>query len=214
MSATRPLPPDTGDPQSEGDEYGGEAAIRRRLLIATSALGGAGVLAAAVPFVRSLEPSARARAAGGPVEIDIAALAPGELMTVAWRGRPVWLLKRTPQMLDSLTHDTALLADPTSSRSHQPATCRNPYRSLQPELAVIVGVCTHLGCAPNLQKQDAGGIASLGNDWPGGFFCPCHGSKFDLAGRVFKNVPAPTNLEIPPYDYVSPTLVRVGDPTT
>lgn len=213
MSTTQPLPPDTGDPQSEGDELAGDPAVRRRLLIATSALGGAGLLATAVPFVQSLEPSARARAEGGPVEIDIAALGSGELKTVVWRGKPVWLLKRTPQMLASLTHDTALLADPASSRSDQPPTCRNPYRSLKPELAVIVGVCTHLGCTPNLQKQDAGGTASLGNDWPGGFFCPCHGSKFDLAGRVFKNVPAPTNLEIPPYVYVSPTLVRIGDPT-
>ena len=181
-------------------------------MIATSALGGASLLATAVPFVESLQPSSRARAEGGPVEQDISGLRPGELKTVVWRGKPVWLLKRTPQMLASLTHDTALLADPPSSRSDQPAACRNVYRSLKPELAVIVGVCTHLGCTPNLQTQDAAGTGSLGSNWSGRFLCPCHGSKFDLAGRVFKNVPAPTNLEIPPYVYVSSTLVRVGDP--
>jgi ubiquinol-cytochrome c reductase iron-sulfur subunit len=213
MSTIQPFPPEPGDPQSDAGELAGDMATRRRLLIATSALGGAGILVMLIPFVKSLEPSARARAEGGPVEVDISGLMPGELKTVVWRGKPVWLLKRTPQMLASLTQDTALLADPASSRSDQPAACHNLYRSLAPELAVIVGVCTHLGCTPNLQQQDAGGNHSLGNDWPGGFYCPCHGSKFDLAGRVFKNVPAPTNLDIPPYVYVSPTLVRVGDPT-
>ncbi|MDB5925335.1 MAG: ubiquinol-cytochrome reductase [Betaproteobacteria bacterium] len=213
MSTTQPLPPDTRDAQSEGGELAGDAAIRRRLLIATSALGGAGLLAAAVPFVKSLEPSAAARAAGDPVEVDISALGPGELKTVVWRGKPVWLLKRTSDMVASLGRDTALLADATSLRSDQPAACRNRYRSLEPQLAVIVAVCTHLGCTPNLERVGDPGTAWLGNDWPGGFYCPCHGSKFDLAGRVFKNVPAPTNLVIPPYAYESPTLVRVGDPT-
>ena len=164
-----------------------------------------------MPFVKSFEPSAAARAAAEPVEVDTSAFRPGELKTVVWRGRPVWLLKRTSDMVASLGRDTALLADATSLHSDQPAACRNPHRSLEPELAVIVGVCTHLCCTPNLERHDGPGTASLGNDWPGGFFCPCHGSKFDLAGRVFKNVPAPTNLVIPPYSYVSSTLVRVGD---
>jgi ubiquinol-cytochrome c reductase iron-sulfur subunit len=214
VSTNQPAPPDAGGPQPERDELADNAAVRRRLLIATAALGGAGVLATAVPFVKSMQPSAQARAEGGPVETDIAALAPGELKTVVWRGKPVWLLKRTPEMLGSLGRDTALLADPASSRSDQPAACRNPYRALKPELAVIVGVCTHLGCTPNLQNADAAGSGSLGSDWPGGFLCPCHGSKFDFAGRVFSNMPAPTNLAIPPYAYLSPTLVRIGDPTT
>jgi len=214
VSTIPPGPPVAGGAQSEGDELDGDAAVRRRLLIATSALGGAGLVATAVPFVKSLDPSAQARAQGGPVETDIAALAPGMLTTVVWRGRPVWLLRRTPEMVASLGRDTALLADPASARSDQPAACRNPYRSLKPELGVIIGVCTHLGCTPNLQKQDAAGSGSLGNDRPGGFLCPCHGSKFDLAGRVFRNMPAPTNLVIPPYAYLSSTLVRIGDPTT
>lgn len=210
MSTTPPLLPDSAAMQSGREDVAGEAATRRRLLIATSAVGGAGLLAAAVPFVKSMQPSAAARAAAEPVEVDISALRSGELRTVVWRGKPVWLLKRTPDMLVSLGRDTAVLADATSSHSDQPAACRNPYRSLEPELAVIVGVCTHLGCTPNLERADAPGAAWLGNDWPGGFFCPCHGSKFDLAGRVFKNVPAPTNLVIPPYSYLSSALVRVG----
>ncbi|MBC7499240.1 MAG: ubiquinol-cytochrome c reductase iron-sulfur subunit [Herminiimonas sp.] len=184
---------------------------RRRLLIATSTVGGAGLVAAAIPFLESMEPSARAKAEGGPTEVEIGSLHPGELKTVVWRGKPVWLLRRDAGMIKSIGQDAALLADPESAHSEQPAACRNAYRSLQPELAVIVGVCTHLGCSPVMRGVSAAGEGSLGNDWPGGFYCPCHGSKFDFAGRVFKNVPAPTNLVIPPYQYVSSTLVRVGD---
>ena len=182
-------------------------------MIATSALGGAGLVATAVPFVQSLEPSARARAEGGPVEIDIAALGPGELKTVVWRGKPVWLLKRTPEMVASLARDTALLADPASSRSDQPAACRNPYRSLKPELAVIVGVCTHLGCTPNLQKQDAAGTARSATIGPGGSSARAMDRSSTLPAASSRTCRHPTNLAIPPYVYVSPTLVRIGDPT-
>lgn len=183
---------------------------RRRLLIATSAIGGAGLIATAIPFVESLEPSARARAEGGVVEEDISGLRPGELKTVIWRGKPVWLLRRTHDMQRSLLSDITLLADPNSIRSDQPSACINTYRALQPDLAVIVGVCTHLGCTPVMRDVLAGGAENLGSSWPGGFYCPCHGSKFDYAGRVFKNVPAPINLVIPPYQYMSPTLLRIG----
>jgi ubiquinol-cytochrome c reductase iron-sulfur subunit len=206
LSDAAAVPTDSAAEPHQDERLSAHDAVRRRLVVATSVVGGAGVIAAAVPFVESMEPSAAARAAGGPVDFDISTLRPGELTTVVWRGRPVWLLKRTPAMLASLATDTGLLADPTSSHSEQPAACRNVYRSLNPDLAVIVGVCTHLGCTPNFAQS--GG--SLGTGWPGGFVCPCHGSKFDLAGRVFKNVPAPTNLVIPPYAYRSATLVRVG----
>lgn len=184
--------------------------VRRRLLIATSTIAGAGLAASAIPFIESMEPSAKAEAEGGPTKVNLGALRPGELITAVWRGKPVWILKRDGEMLESIQHDRALLDDPDSSRSAQPVACRNAYRSLQPDLAVIVGVCTHLGCSPHMFDASAAGTGSLGADWPGGFFCPCHGSKFDFAGRVFKNVPAPINLEIPPYAYVSQTLVRIG----
>ena len=183
---------------------------RRRMLIrATSVAGGAALAAAASPFLASLAPSARARARGAPVDEDLANLAPGELKTVEWRGRPVWLLRRTPAMLASLERDRGLLADPASIHSQQPADCRNPYRSARPEFLVATGLCTHLGCVPTFRPK--AGEAGLGPDWPGGFYCPCHGSKFDLAGRVVKDVPAPTNLVIPPYTFVAASVVRVGE---
>lgn len=183
--------------------------MRRRLLLATGGLGGAGIVASAIPFLASMKPSERARALGAPVEVNLGPIHPGELHTESWRGRPVWILKRTPQMLAATERDTALLADPLSKNSVQPKNCVNQFRSLKPELAVMVGVCTHLGCTPTFRPQAAD--PGLGADWPGGFYCPCHGSRFDLAGRVFKDVPAPTNLDIPPYRYLSDNVVRIGD---
>jgi len=183
---------------------------RRNLLIATSAVGGLGLFGASIPFLESMEPSAKARAEGGPTDVSVAALRLGEIATAVWRGKPIWLFRRDSNMLSAMQRDRALLADPDSDKSVQPVRCRNAYRSLLPELAVIVGVCTHLGCSPVKRDASAAGTGSLGVDWPGGFFCPCHGSKFDFAGRVFKNVPAPLNLEIPPYRYLNSTDIRIG----
>lgn len=210
--------PLVGDPGADGARGKGnlvppspaDLMARRRLLIATSVVGGAGLIATALPFIDSMTPSARARAEGGPTDVDVSTMRLGELRTAVWRGNPIWLLRRDPAMLASLQRDTRLLADPDSTRSSQPAGCQNIYRSLQPGLAVIVGVCTHLGCSPVMHGISEAGTANLGSDWPGGFFCPCHGSKFDLSGRVFKNVPAPANLVIPPYNFVTPSHVRIG----
>jgi ubiquinol-cytochrome c reductase iron-sulfur subunit len=185
------------------------AARRRELLrVATSVMGGAGLLAAAYPFVASFEPSERAKALGGPVVVDVATLAPGELRTVAWRGKPVWLMRRTDAMVRALRQPDPVLADPQSTRSEQPASCANPTRSERPELFVAVGVCTHLGCSPRLHLDDSALNAEL--HAPGGFICPCHGSVFDLAGRVVKNVPAPTNLEIPGYRFTGQSTLQIG----
>jgi len=182
---------------------------RRRFLITTTALGVVGTGFVAVPFVMSMTPSARARAAGAPVEIDITGLKPGELKTVEWRGKPVWILNRTPEMLASLKKDVDQLADPQSKKSEQPTYVDPATRSVKPEIMVVVGICTHLGCSPD-KRLEAGAAAGLGADWPGGFFCPCHGSKFDLAGRVWKNVPAPTNLPVPPYSFKNDKTIVVG----
>ncbi|MES2264092.1 MAG: ubiquinol-cytochrome c reductase iron-sulfur subunit [Pseudomonadota bacterium] len=181
---------------------------RRLLLWSTATTGGVLLLAAAWPLVASLAPSARALAAGAPVDVDLSRLATGELMTTEWRGRPVWILRRTAAMLATLSDDAGRLSDPDSRRSQQPAACRNATRALRPEYFVAVGICTHLGCVPAFRPQP--GAADLGDDWPGGFYCPCHGSRFDLAGRVFRNVPAPLNLEIPPYSFPDPARVRIG----
>ena len=185
---------------------------RRNWLIATAAVGGAGTAAVAVPFVSSFQPSERAKAAGASVEVDISKLAPGEKMTVEWRGKPVWILRRTPEMLKSLEQDEAQLADPQSDRQAYPtpAYAKNRARSIKPEYLITIGICTHLGCAPS-DKFETGAQPSLPNDWQGGFLCPCHGSTFDLAGRVFKNKPAPDNLEIPPHMYLSDSLVLIGE---
>lgn len=183
---------------------------RRRLLAMTSGLGIVGTVAAITPFVLSMLPSARAKAAGAPIEVDISKIEPGQLLTVEWRGKPVWILDRTPEMLKSLTEDTQMLADPDSTVvSQQPLYAKNATRSIKPALLVLVGICTHLGCSP-AQRLQAGAASGLGDNWPGGFFCPCHGSKFDLAGRVFTNVPAPINLEVPPYSYLSDTRITIG----
>ncbi|MGZ3235917.1 MAG: ubiquinol-cytochrome c reductase iron-sulfur subunit [Burkholderiaceae bacterium] len=181
---------------------------RRTLLIATSAATGIGVVAAAIPFVESMAPSEAAKAAGAPVEADIGSLSPGKLMSVEWRGKPVWILHRSEEMLATLNKHDALLADPESTLPQQPKYAANPARSIKPATFVAIGICTHLGCVPLFRPEP--GAADIGPEWPGGFYCPCHGSKFDLAGRVFKNVPAPRNLEVPEYKYLSDTKLQIG----
>jgi ubiquinol-cytochrome c reductase iron-sulfur subunit len=175
----------------------------------TTGVGAVGVAFAATPFVLSMNPSARARAAGAPVEADISKLEPGQMMIIEWRGKPVWIVNRTPEMLATLATDTAKLSDPDSEVPQQPDYATNPARSIKPEILVLVGICTHLGCSPK-KVFEMGAASDLGDDWPGGFFCPCHGSKFDLAGRVYKGVPAPTNLVVPPYQFLSDTRLLIG----
>jgi len=181
---------------------------RRNLIAAGSVAGGAAAAGAAVPFVISMWPSERAKAAGAPVEADIATLQPGELRVFEWRGKPVWVFRRTKEMLESLKGAAARLSDPESKSSEQPEYAKNEYRSANPEIMVMEGVCTHLGCSPQLKPADA--KAEMGADWSGGFYCPCHGSKFDFAGRVFRGAPAPTNLKIPPYT-LSAGTVLIGE---
>jgi ubiquinol-cytochrome c reductase iron-sulfur subunit len=189
---------------------------RRTWIMTTCAVGGAGAAATAVPFVSSFTPSERAKAAGAAVEVDISALKAGEKLTVEWRGKPVWIIKRTPEQLATLKKTAADLADPDSKRKADEVTpmkeCRNEHRSIKPEVFVAVGICSHLGCSPS-DKFATGAQPSLGNDWQGGFLCPCHGSTFDMAGRVFKNKPAPDNLEIPPHVYLSDTVLLIGQTT-
>lgn len=183
---------------------------RRRLLIAgAGGVGGLGVAAVGWSFVASMLPSARAKAAGAPVEVDYTKLGAGQLMTVEWRGKPVWIVNRTPEQLEALAADTARLSDPDSEASIQPEYAVNGDRSIKPEYLVVLGVCTHLGCSPTFRPDVA--PADLGAQWDGGFFCPCHGSKFDLAGRVYAGVPAPTNLEIPPYKFTDTGTIVIGD---
>lgn len=183
---------------------------RRRVLIAvTSVVGAVGVGYVAVPFVASMNPSAKARAAGAPVEADISKLEPGAMLRVKWRGKPVWIVSRTEEMLAALPELDPLLADPNSDASEQPEYCKNPTRSIKPQFLVAVGICTHLGCAPTYRPEFA--PADLGPEWKGGFFCPCHGSRFDLAARVYKSVPAPVNLVIPKHTYISDTAILVGE---
>ncbi len=185
---------------------------RRFLLTASGVAGGVATGAAAVPFVASMMPSERAKAAGAPVDVDISALEPGQKMIVEWRGKPVWIVRRTPEMLKSIEAAADLVADPGSRRSAQPPYAENTWRSAKPEYLVLVGICTHLGCSPvdRLQAQPE----PFATDWKGGFYCPCHGSLFDLAGRVYRNVPAPDNLVVPPYTFLSDTRLRIGDDTT
>jgi ubiquinol-cytochrome c reductase iron-sulfur subunit len=182
---------------------------RRNLVVATSAVGGVAGVVAAVPFVASMWPSERARAAGAPVEIDISKIGPGEMQVFEWRGKPVWVIRRTKEMIDSLKAQTSRLTDPGSKASEQPKYAENEYRSAKPELMVMEGVCTHLGCSPQLKAADA--KAEMGGDWVGGFYCPCHGSKFDYAGRVFRGAPAPTNLVVPPYTFLSDSTLLIGE---
>ena len=185
---------------------------RRRFLVgATSVVGAVGAVGVAVPFVASWQPSAKARAAGAPVQADISKLEPGQRMTVEWRGRPIWIINRTPEMIErteALGADS--LADPESEVPQQPAYIQGALRSIKPEIGVLIGICTHLGCSPLYRPEpdaEGGGV----DNWPGGFFCPCHGSRFDLAGRVFSNVPAPTNLEVPPYRFENDDIIVVGE---
>ena len=187
-------------------------ASKRTWLIASSCAGVVGGAFTAVPFISSFQPSERAKAAGAPVEVDIAALQPGEKMTVEWRGKPVWILKRTPAMLQTLKKTDAEVADPNSQRKAYPTPdyASNEFRSIKPELWVGVGICTHLGCSPS-DKFQPGAQPSLPDDWQGGFLCPCHGSTFDFAGRVFRNKPAPDNLEVPPHMYLSDSRLLIGE---
>lgn len=182
---------------------------RRFLIAATATVGGVAGVAVAVPFVMSMMPSQRAKAAGAPVEVDIGKIEPGAMLAVEWRGKPVWIVNRTQAMLDLLVKQDDKLKDPQSKEEQQPDYAKNKFRSIKPQYLVAVGICTHLGCSPTY--RDEIGPADLGADWPGGFFCPCHGSKFDLAARVFKDVPAPTNLEIPPHKYLSESRIIIGD---
>ena len=186
---------------------------KRTWLIASGCAGAVGGLATAVPFVSTFQPSEKAKAAGAAVEVDISALKPGEKMTAEWRGKPVWIVRRTPEQLADLSGLNDQLADPKSERKPDeftPAYARNEGRSIKPEIFVAVGICTHLGCSPS-DKFTPGAQPSLPADWKGGFLCPCHGSTFDMAGRVFKNKPAPDNLEVPPHMYLSETKLLIGD---
>ncbi len=187
-------------------------ASKRTWLIVSGCAGAAGAAFTAVPFVSSFQPSERAKAAGAAVEVDISAVKPGEKITVEWRGKPVWILRRTPEMLASVKKADGEVADPHSERKAFPTPeyARNEYRSIKPELFVAVGICTHLGCSPSDRFQP-GAQPSLPDNWQGGFLCPCHGSTFDLAGRVFKNKPAPDNLEVPPYMYLSDNRLLIGE---
>ena len=183
---------------------------RRRLIIATAAVGGAGAVTALVPFLSSMLPSERAKAAGAPVEVDVSNLAPGQMITVEWRGKPVWIFNRNQEMLDSLSKLDEAVADPKSDVKQQPEYCKNATRSIKPNMLVAVGICTHLGCSPS-SKFKKGSEEGMAADWPGGFLCPCHGSTFDFAGRVYKSKPAPTNLEVPPHTYLSDTRILIGE---
>ena len=186
---------------------------RRNALVATSAVGAVGAAAVAYPLVRSFQPSERAKAAGAPVEADIAGMLPGELRRVEWRGNPVWIVRRTPAMIESLKKTDTEVLDPQSNQYYQlqtPAYAKNEVRSSKPEYLVVVGICSHLGCSPS-ERFTPGAQASLPDNWEGGFLCPCHGSTFDMAGRVFKNKPANANLDVPPYKYLSDTRLLIGD---
>lgn len=182
---------------------------RRFLTAATSVVGGVGAVYVAVPFVTSMLPSERAKSLGAPVEADISKLESGQMITVEWRGQPVWIIRRTKDMLDSLPGMNDQLRDPDSKEEQQPKYATNANRSIKPEIMVVIGLCTHLGCSPTYRPEVA--PADLGADWKGGFFCPCHGSRFDLAGRVYKGVPAPTNLVVPRHRYLSDTRILIGE---
>ena len=183
---------------------------RRMLTTVTSGVGLVGAGAMAVPFVASMAPSARAKAGGAPVEVDISTLKEGRMLTVEWRGKPVWIIRRTQKMLDDLAQIRDRLADPDSTvLDQQPTYAHNEYRSIRPEILIVLGVCTHLGCAPT-EKFETGAASGISDDWVGGFFCPCHGSAFDFAGRVYRNVPAPTNLVVPPHSFLSENRILVG----
>ena len=182
---------------------------RRFLTLATAGAGGVAAIGVAVPFLASWFPSEKAKAAGAPIEVDISKIEAGQLMTVEWQGKPVWVLNRTEAQQKSIPSLDGEMADPKSEVEQQPAYCKNELRSIKDNIFVVIGICTHLGCSPTFRPDVA--PADLGASWQGGFFCPCHGSKFDLAGRVFKGVPAPTNLIVPPYKYLTDATILVGD---
>ncbi len=194
---------------SEMNENGVDVKRRRFITMTSSAVGAVGVVAAAVPFVASMSPSERAKAAGAPVEVDISKLEPGQMVRVEWRGKPVFILNRTKQMEEGLSKVTPELKDPDSIEPMQPEYAQNEFRSLKPDLLVMVGLCTHLGCAP-VDNFEVGAVSGLGDDWQGGFYCPCHGSKFDLSGRVYSGVPAQQNMLIPPYSYIDDSRILIG----
>lgn len=186
---------------------GADLGRRRFLTAATTVVGGVGVVYAVVPFLSYMQPSARTQAAGAPVEVDISKLEPGQMITVQWRGKPIWVLRRTQRMLETLPELNDELRDPDSKiASQQPPYAANLHRSRRPEILVLVGICTHLGCSPKFRPEPG----SVSEEWAGGFFCPCHGSTFDFAGRVFQGVPAPTNLVVPPYQFLTDNLLLVG----
>ena len=219
MSSANPLTGTAGSTFGSGSPPGAGTPKpmdqgRRNLLIASCAAGGVAGVAAVTPLVGSFEPSEKAKAAGAPVEADISGMAVGELRTFEWRGKPVWVVRRSKEQVDELKKNDPELADPLSKRNQSDLTpmpaVRNEWRSLKPEYLVAVGVCTHLGCSPSARFAP-GAQASLPDDWPGGFLCPCHGSTFDLAGRVFKNKPAPDNLPVPPYTFLSDSRILIGE---
>ena len=183
---------------------------RRNLLVATAAVGGVAGVVAAIPFGMSMLPSERAKAAGAPVEVDISDLQPGQMKTVEWRGKPVWIINRTKEQIASLRKTDDKVSDPKSEKLMQPDYCQNETRSIKPEIMVAVGICTHLGCSPT-EKFKTGTESGIAADWPGGFLCPCHGSTFDLAGRVYKSKPAPDNLEVPPHMYLGDAKIVIGE---
>ena len=182
---------------------------RRFLTAATTVVGAVGTGFLLVPFISSMQPSAKARAAGAPVRADISKLEPGQMIRVKWRGKPVWVVKRTDEMLATLPTLSDALRDPDSAMPQQPEYAQNEHRSIKPEILILVGICTHLGCSPTYRPDVA--PADLGPDWKGGFFCPCHGSRFDIAGRVYAGVPAPTNLPVPPHRYLSDDEIMIGE---
>jgi ubiquinol-cytochrome c reductase iron-sulfur subunit len=184
-----------------------DAGRRRFLTASVAVVGGVATVGVAVPFVAAWQPSERARAIGAPIEVDISKIEPGEMLTAKWRGQPVWIVSRPSEILEALPGIDDRLRDPNSNQNQQPGYAKNEYRSIKPEFVVLIGICTHLGCSPLRVRQDA---APLGTGWPGGFFCPCHGSMFDYAGRVYAGVPAPTNLVVPPHKYLSDTRILIG----
>ncbi len=195
--------------QDDSQNNGIDKKRRHFLTAAATIVGGAGVLATAVPFVSTLAPSAKTKAIGGPIEVDISGLKPGERIVEKWRGKPVWILRRSEESLVDLAQMVNVLRDPKSNVEQQPRYAKNEYRSINPEYLVVIGLCTHLGCSPSYLARNEEN--DFGADWKGGFFCPCHGSKFDLAGRVFKGVPAPANLVVPKYQFINETTILIGD---
>lgn len=193
--------------ESATDESKIDQERRDFLLKTTGAIGGVGAACALTPFVASWLPSAKAQAAGAPVQVDLKDLEPGQQVTVEWRGKPVWILRRTKEMLEGLPKIETSLRDPESVVEQQPEYAKNEYRSINPEYLVLIGICTHLGCVPKYTPE----AEEFGSDWLGGFYCPCHGSRFDLAGRVYKGVPAPINLQVPPYKFISEHVIVIGE---